>query len=99
MAEIAAPATHRKAMDADTATPDPMRAPKSTMVAAADMCAVPVAAAVPMSTTMSTTMPAAVAATSGDRSARQRHRKHKHRNSNCALGHGILLRHTAQTAA
>jgi hypothetical protein len=61
---------HRKAVAAKTAAPDPMRARKSTMVTAADMCAVavPAAMAVAATMTMTTTAPSAMTtATFGDR--------------------------------
>lgn len=83
-----------------------MRAADPAMMAAAKMhvaeampattmaTAVPVATTMPMAATMSSAMAATVpAAASGDRIARQRHRKHHDRNSDCPSDHGVPSAH------
>ena len=68
--EMGATATHRKAMATKTATPDAVRPRKSTVVTAAAMRTMTaVAVAVAATMTMATPVPAAMAATSGDRGA------------------------------
>ena len=68
LAEMGATATHRKAMSTKTATPDAVRPRKSTVVTAAAMRTM-TAVAVSATMTMATPVPAAMAATSGDRGA------------------------------
>lgn len=89
-----------------------MRAAEPAMMAAAEMHvaeampATSMATTVPMATAMSmaAAMPSAMAATmptaaSGDRVARQRHRKHHDRNSDCPSDHDVLPPRTTHVAA
>lgn len=65
---------------------------------------VPMATAMSMAAAMPSAMPSAMAAAvpaaaaSGNRVARQRHRKHHDRNSNCPSDHGVLPPRTAHVA-